>query len=185
MRVALFGGSFNPPHVGHQLAALYVLETEDVDELWFVPCYLHPFDKSLADFDDRMAMCERVAAALGLRARVSDCERQLGGESVTLRTVKALQAQHPTTEFQLVVGADLQSEIASWYGAVELQQLVRFIVVGRAGFRQDEGAVPMPPVSSSEVRQRLGARQPVGKLVPRSVLDYIHERKLYGLPENR
>ena len=47
-RVALFGGSFNPPHVAHQLVALYILETQDVDELWFVPTYAHPFGKQLA-----------------------------------------------------------------------------------------------------------------------------------------
>ena len=67
MRVALFGGSFNPPHVAHQLAALYVLETAPVDELWFVPAFEHAFGKPLAPFDDRLAMCELAAAALGPR----------------------------------------------------------------------------------------------------------------------
>src|SRR4051812_26752381 len=65
MRVAIFGGSFNPPHVGHQLAALWVLETAGVDELWFVPAFVHPFEKALAPFEDRRRMCERAAAALG------------------------------------------------------------------------------------------------------------------------
>jgi nicotinate-nucleotide adenylyltransferase len=181
MRVALFGGSFNPPHVGHQLAGLCVLETEPVDELWLVPVYKHPFDKALVPFEDRMAMCERAAAALGPRARVSDVERQLGGESWTLRTVKALQAQHPGTAFSLVVGADLESEVASWHGAEELRRLCPFIVIGRAGF--PGGREPaMPAVSSSEVRQRLRAGLPTGALVPRTVLDYIRERKLYEGP---
>src|SRR3954464_13123296 len=86
LRVALFGGSFNPPHIAHELAALYVLETALVDALWFVPAYEHAFGKPLAPFDDRMAMCELVAAALGPRARVSDVERAIGGRSLTLRT---------------------------------------------------------------------------------------------------
>ena len=55
-RVALFGGSFNPPHVAHQMVALYVLETQPVDELWFVPTYAHPFGKALVDYDHRIAM---------------------------------------------------------------------------------------------------------------------------------
>ena len=111
MRVAIFGGSFNPPHVGHQLLALYVLETAAVDQLWFVPCWKHPFDKALEAFADRLHMCEMAAAALGSRARVSDVEAQLGGEgSRTLMTVKALQASHPDHEFLLVVGADLEPE---------------------------------------------------------------------------
>lgn len=181
MRVALFGGSFNPPHVGHQLAGLYVLETEAVDELWLVPCFKHPFDKTLVPFEHRLAMCTRAAAALGPRARVTDCERQLGGESRTLRTVTALQAQHPTAEFSLVIGADLESEVPSWYGAEQLRRLCRFIVIGRAGFTGGRGPA-MPAVSSSDVRQRLRAGQPVDMLVSRAVLDYIQERKLYEEP---
>src|SRR5512146_215517 len=100
MRVALFGGSFNPPHVGHQLLALYVLETEPVDELWLVPCWRHPFEKELAPFEHRLRMTEAAAAALGPRARVSDVEARLGGDkSRTLLTVRALQASHPDVEF--------------------------------------------------------------------------------------
>src|SRR3954454_10345368 len=134
MRVALYGGSFNPPHVSHQLAALYVLETQPVDELWFVPCFKHPFEKALEPFEDRLEMCRRAAAALGPRAQVSDIEGRLGGESRTLRTVTALQSERPDLELSLVVGADLVGELASWHGAKQLEQLVRFIVVGRNGF---------------------------------------------------
>jgi nicotinate-nucleotide adenylyltransferase len=183
MRVALFGGSFNPPHVAHQLVALYVLETADVDELWFVPCFKHPFDKALAPFDDRVRMCERAAAALGGRAKVSEVEGALGGESRTLRTVKALIEAHPGIELSLVIGADLEGEMSSWYRADELRRLVRLIVVGRAGFGAPEG-VRMPAVSSSDVRARLARGQPVDGLVPRSVLDYIRERKLYQATES-
>src|SRR6187549_742241 len=107
MRVALFGGSFNPPHVGHQLAALYVLETAAVDELWFVPTFLHPFDKPLERFADRFALCQRAAEALGPRVRVSDIEARLGGQSRTLRTVQTLIAAHPDVVFSLVIGSDL------------------------------------------------------------------------------
>jgi nicotinate-nucleotide adenylyltransferase len=183
MRIALYGGSFNPPHVAHQLAALYVLETEPVDELWFVPCFKHPFEKALAPFEDRLEMCRRAARGLGLRARVSDCEGRLGGESRTLRTVKALQAENPGVELALIIGADLVRELPSWYGAEELQRLVRFIVVGRAGFEGGAGP-PMPAISSSEVRERLRRGDSVDALLPRSVLDYVRERKLYGCAES-
>lgn len=183
MRVALYGGSFNPPHIAHQLAALYVLETQAVDQLWFVPCFKHPFEKALAPFEDRLEMCRRAAAALGPRAQVSDVEGRLGGESRTLRTVTALLAEQPRLELSLVVGADLVAELPSWYGAEQLKQLVRFIVVGRAGFA---GADPaMPAVSSSEVRDRLRRGEPVETLLPRSVLDYVRERKLYGSAESQ
>ena len=99
MRVALFGGSFNPPHVAHQMAALYVLETAPVDALWFVPAFEHAFGKPLVAFDDRLAMCGLAAAALGPRVRVSDVEREIGGRSLTLRTVRRLMDLHPEHAF--------------------------------------------------------------------------------------
>lgn len=187
MRVALFGGSFNPPHVGHQMAALYVLETAAVDALWFVPAFRHPFDKPLADFDDRMKMCELAAAALGPRARVSDIERELGGPSRTLRTVQTVRRRYPDDVFSLVIGSDLVGEVDSWNGAAELRRLISFVVVGRAGRGADAhprsgGAVDIPDVNSTEIRATIGTgRRPAG-LVPKSVLDYIASRGLYGSP---
>jgi nicotinate-nucleotide adenylyltransferase len=180
MRVALFGGSFNPPHVGHQLAALYVLETNAVDELWFVPTFLHPFDKPLAPFADRFAMCQRAAEALGPRARVSDLEARLGGPSHTLRTVKTLREAHPETAFSLLIGSDLVAELPTWHGGQEIQQLVSFIIVGRAGhLAGDPHAVAIPDISSTEVRAALRDGRSVAHLVPRRVLDYIDAAQLY------
>jgi nicotinate-nucleotide adenylyltransferase len=182
MRVALFGGSFNPPHVAHQLAALYVLETQAVDELWFVPCFKHPFDKALAPFEDRFAMCKLAAAALGARARASDIEQRLGGESRTLRTVKVLRDSHPHTAFALVVGGDLVPELDTWYGADELVRLAPYIVVSRGGHGAAAG-LPMPALSSTEVRERIARGADVSALLPRTVVDYIRQRKLYGWQE--
>jgi nicotinate-nucleotide adenylyltransferase len=181
MRVALFGGSFNPPHVAHQLVALYVLETAPIDQLWLAPCFKHPFDKALQPFEHRYRMCELAAQALGGRVKVTDVEQRLGGESRTLRTVKTLLAETPGLELSLVIGADIEAEISAWYGADELRALVPFIVVGRSGFGQEP--LNMPAVSSTEIRRRLAAGQPVDAFVPRSVLDYIGRTGLYGPPE--
>jgi nicotinate-nucleotide adenylyltransferase len=177
MRVAFFGGSFNPPHVAHQLVALYLLETAAADELWFCPCAKHPFDKALLPYAHRLRMCELATAALGPRVRVSDIEGRLGGESHTLVTLKALRAEHPGHEFSLVVGADIEPELALWYGAEELLKTVPRIVVGRSGF--SGGGLAMPAVSSTEVRARLAAGASVAELVPHSVAAYIEEHGLY------
>ena len=180
MRVALFGGSFNPPHVAHQLAALYVLETAPVDSLWFVPAFEHAFGKPLVAFEDRLAMCELAAAALGPRVQVSDVERAIGGRSLTLRTVRRLTELHPEHAFSLVIGSDLQGDVPTWYGADELQRTISFIVVGRAGAAPAEsGAIAMPEVSSTAVRAALAAGKAVDGLVPRAVLDYILRKGLY------
>jgi nicotinate-nucleotide adenylyltransferase len=203
MRVALFGGSFNPPHVAHQLTALYVLETMPVDELWFMPTFQHPFDKPLESFAHRFRMCELMAAALGERARVSDIEARMGGPSLTLRTVKKLIEDHPDSSFSLVIGSDLAEETLEWHGGTELGRLVPFIVVGRGGqpppaSHEPSGrpaapapvtSITMPAVSSREIRAAIGAGRDVSALVPNSVLDYFTSRGLYRSPatssENR
>ncbi len=182
MHVALFGGSFNPPHIGHQLAALYVLETAPVDELWFVPCFLHAFDKQLAAFAQRVALCEALALPLGPRVRVDIIEGQLGGTSRTLSTVKALQAAHPSAKFSLIIGSDLRAERANWFGAEELATLVDFLIVGRAE-ADPQAPVAMPAISSTDVRDRLAAGLSVDAQVPRRVLALIRDFGLYGVGE--
>ena len=180
MRVAVYGGSFNPPHVAHQLAITYVLATARprVDELWMVPTFKHPFDKQLAPFADRARMCELAAAPFGARVRVSRVEEELGGESYTLRTVKALLQRHPGIELALVIGADLVAERERWHGWAELKALVPFVVVGREG-APATGGVQLPAVSSTLVRQRVARGEPIDTLVAADVADYIAARALY------
>ena len=184
MRVALFGGSFNPPHIAHQLVALYVLETAPIDMLWFVPAYEHAFGKPLCAFEDRLAMCRLAAEALGPRVTVSDVERAIGGRSLTLRTVRRLAEQHPEHTFSLVIGSDLVGEVAGWYGGDELTRTMPFIVVGRPDgpASRPAPAVTMPDVSSTAVRAALAAGKSVDGLVPRAVLDYIYRKGLYKEP---
>jgi len=179
VRIAIFGGSFNPPHVAHQLACTYVLATARprVERVWMVPAFKHPFDKRLAPFEDRVAMCERAARVFGGRVEVSRVEEELGGDSYTLRTMKALGARHAEHQFALVIGADLVAERERWHGWSELSTLVPFIVVGRSG--AGEGDVALPPVSSTDVRARIAAGQPIDALVDAGVAEYIAERGLY------
>ena len=104
--IALFGGSFDPPHVGHLLAAAYVLATEPVDELWLVPVLQHPFAKPLvASYEHRVALCERLAAELP-RSRVSRAEQE-SGQTRTVDLLEWLQRKHPGVRWALVLGTDL------------------------------------------------------------------------------
>jgi len=188
MRVALFGGSFNPPHVAHQMAALYILETAPVEELWFVPCFKHPFNKSLAPFEDRFEMCRLTALALGSRVQVSDIEQVIGAESRTLKTVRRLQEDYRQHQFSWVIGSDLVDEMDHWQGGDELRRTLPLLVVGRAGAgeRHADGQtapVTMPEVSSTDIRERLGEGKPIQGLVPRAVLDYIYQRGLFHARE--
>ena len=176
--IGLFGGSFNPPHVAHQMVMLYVLETCGVDELWMIPTYHHPFAKELVDFEHRCRMCELAAAALGTRVHVSRIEGELARNvSRTLETIEALGERHPDARFRLVVGADILQETHKWYRWDRIEELAPPIVVGRAGL--DVRGVEMPAVSSTEIRSRLARGEPVDDLVPCGVVRYIEAQGLY------
>lgn len=185
-RVALFGGSFNPPHVAHQLVALYVLETCDVDELWFVPTFVHPFGKALASFEHRVAMCELACAALGPRANVSRAEQVLAQRpgfvaSRTLDLVNMLSESGDHT-FRLVIGADILSETSQWHQWDELAARTQPIVIARAGAAHSglDSGVVMPDVSATQVRALLAAGDSrAAALLPRDVLRYIAAHTLY------
>ena len=186
--IALYGGSFDPPHVAHQLVACYVLATQPVDELWFVPTYTHPFGKQLAPYNDRVEMCKRVAAMFASkpRVRVSLAEQQLANRpgfvaSRTLDLVSYLRARNPAAAFRLVIGADILAETDKWYRWDELMKRAPAIVVGRSGVAPAKRAtgVAMPAISGTEIRRRLGQGRDVAGLLPTSVLGYIRSRKLY------
>lgn len=179
--VAFFGGSFNPPHVGHVLAVSYVLATQPVDEVRIVPCFRHPFAKELASFEDRFAMCELAMGWLP-RTTVSRVEQELGGESRTLRTLRHLYATEPGNQFRLVVGADVLLEGSRWHGFDEIRKIAPPIVLGRAGVVAPGAPPPLlPDVSSTKVREALiaGARDELESIVPRAVLSYIEAHGLY------
>jgi nicotinate-nucleotide adenylyltransferase len=185
--IAIFGGSFNPPHAAHEMVALFVAETAAVDELWMVPTWSHAFAKQLVAFEHRVAMLELIAQALP-RVKVSRIEEDLaaqqgGGATRTVHTLELLHARHPGTDFRLVVGADILGETDKWYRWDDVCQLAPLIVIGRGGYELPPGAevsgLTMPEVSSSEVRARLARGESALPLVPRSVMGYIAEHGLY------
>lgn len=188
--IALFGGSFNPPHIAHQMVCLFVLETCRVDAVWMVPTYRHAFSKTLCPFEHRFRMCELAAQALGERVKVSRIEEELAAPvSRTLDTLLELRERHPETRFRLVVGADIMTETSKWYRWDDVQALAPPIVVGRTGYArareaalgQDHDVLPLdlPRVSSSEVRAQLANEDSASPLLSRVVMDYIAERGLY------
>jgi nicotinate-nucleotide adenylyltransferase len=167
--VGLFGGSFDPPHAAHLLAARHALEHHALDELWFVPVYVHPNGKRLARYADRVAMCELAIAALGPDVRVSRAEEEIG-PCVTLQVLDHLAARHADTRWRLVMGADLLRTAASWCGWSELVARAPPIVIAR-GTRT-------PDISATQIRAALARRalDAAAALLPRPVLRYITSR---------
>ena len=183
-RVGVFGGSFNPPHICHLLASQYLLETTDLEEVWWVPVHHHAFDKDrhLASWHHRVAMCEAVVASRpGLR--VDTVEADLGERSWTVDTVAALRERNPGVEFSWIIGSDLLPELPLWSRWQELREHVRFVVLGR-GAPASLAELPaggsflvrdfhLPDISSSAVRKLLAAGEDARHLVPVAVSAYL------------
>jgi nicotinate-nucleotide adenylyltransferase len=178
--VALLGGSFNPPHVAHLMAAYWVLETQGVSEVWLLPSYRHPFGKPLAPWEDRVRMCELAARAIR-GVQVCTAEADLADDPLvgkTARTLEHLAAKHPDRRFALVIGADVLPETSKWYRWDQVRDLARIVVVGRQGHPGAPGPA-LPDVSSTEIRARIARGEDVSGLVPLKVLAYIAARGLY------
>ena len=171
--VAIYGGSFNPPHVGHAMVSAWLLWTRQVAEVWLVPVYAHAFadwhDKTLAPFADRVAWCRAMAADLDLPVQVDEIEASLSGPSYSIDTLRALAARHPQHRFRLVVGADALPHLPKWRDWDGIARDFDPIVVGRAGYPAPAGAVVFPEVSSSDIRTRLTAGESVAHLIPAAV----------------
>ena len=174
--IALFGGSFDPPHIGHLLAASYVLATEPIDELWLVPVERHPFAKPLVgSYDHRVELCERLAAQLP-RTRVSRAEQE-SGQGRTVDLLEWLHRKHPQTRWALMLGTDLDAEKPQWKRFERVEQLARLITVRRGGY--GEGGVAIPEISSTQVRALLKSGGDASQLVPRTVLEAIRDAGTY------
>lgn len=181
--IGLYGGSFDPPHVGHLLLGHYVLATAPVDQLLLVPVFVHAFGKGSVSFEHRLAMAGLLADLLGDRAASSDVEARLGAPSRTIRTLRALQEIHPQDSFRLIIGQDVLSERHKWQAWDEITRLAPPIIVGRQGAEpptQSEALeLQLPDVSSTEVRRRLAGGEDASKLLPRVISAYIKAEGLY------
>ena len=180
MRVGFFGGSFDPPHVGHVLAAAYVLSVHPIDEVLVVPVFAHPFAKRTAPFEDRMEMCRRAFGWIP-GVTVSDVEARLGGDSLTLRTLEALRVERPDVTLRLIIGSDVVADLPKWHRFDRIAEIAPPLVLARAGVAGEHGTELLPRVSSTEVREALsrGALETVAPLVPRAVLEHVAARGLY------
>jgi nicotinate-nucleotide adenylyltransferase len=176
--LAIYGGSFDPPHVAHTLVCSYVLSAHRIDRLLIVPTAQHPFDKRLSDFEHRVRMCELAMRDLR-RVEVCPIEAELSGPSLTLHTLQALAQRNPGAQLHLVLGSDLLRETHAWHRFDEIAQLAPPIVVQRAGHETAAGLPALPDISSTEARRRLRAGEPTVGLLDPEVADYAREHGLY------
>lgn len=189
-RIALYGGSFDPPHVAHVLAVAWVLSAAPIDEVWVLPVFRHRFGKHFgASFNDRVALCGCAFGVFGPRVSVREDEAELareGSDGRTIALVERLLAKDPGLGLRLVLGTDALAERQLWAQWDRLIALAPPLVLGRPGHPAPvdvEASPDLPEVSSTVVRARLLAGASCEGLVPRTVLAHIASEGLYARRE--
>jgi nicotinate-nucleotide adenylyltransferase len=176
--LAIYGGSFDPPHLAHTLVCAYVLSAERVDRLLVVPTAQHAFDKQLSPFEHRVRMCELAFRRLR-DVEVSTIEAELPGPSLTLHTLEELQRRNPGAQLRLVLGSDLLREVHAWHRFEAIERIAQPIVVQRAGFVSEPGGPVLPEISSTEARRRVREGQATAGVLDPLVAEYAMRHGLY------
>jgi nicotinate-nucleotide adenylyltransferase len=192
-RVGIMGGTFDPIHHGHLVAASEVESLFGLDEVIFVPTG-EPWQKSerrVSPAEHRYLMTV-IATASNPRFWVSRVDIDRAGPTYTIDTIQDIAAQRPGAELFFITGADALGQILSWKDAEAALSLARFIGVTRPGYDlSDEHLpsdsvtlldVPAMAISSSDCRARVAAGRPVWYLVPDGVVQYINKHNLYAEP---
>jgi nicotinate-nucleotide adenylyltransferase len=190
MRVGIMGGTFDPIHHGHLVAASEVADRFDLHEVIFVPTG-EPWQKAeraVSPAEHRYLMAV-IATASNPRFWVSRVDIDRGGPTYTIDTIRDIRAQRPDDELFFITGADALAAILSWKDADELLGLTRFVGVTRPGYELSDAHLPADSVtlvdvpalaiSSSAVRERVAGGRPVWYLVPDGVVQYIGKHGLY------
>ena len=189
-RIGVMGGTFDPVHHGHLVAASEVAVLFGLDEVVFVPTG-QPWqksDRSVSPAEDRYLMTV-IATASNPRFSTSRVDIERGGPTYTVDTLTDLRAERPGADLFFITGADALEQIVGWRDGERLFQLARFIGVTRPGYHLadhhlPEGAVslvevPALAISSTDCRERVARGMPVWYLVPDGVVQYIEKRGLY------
>lgn len=187
MKIGVFGGSFDPVHVGHLVAAEQAMKHLRLDQVRFVPARQQPLkaEGPVAGAEHRLAMLER--AIRGHPKFVLDrSEIDRPGPSYTVDTLRALRASHFNDQLFLIVGADAARDLAQWRDADRLPELARVIVVTRPGARAPRHRaiaqvieIPAVDVSATAIREAARRGEPIAHLVPLGVDEYIAAHRLY------
>lgn len=205
IRTGIFGGSFNPVHLGHTALAAYICEQGMVDEVWLMVSPQNPLkrDLTLLDEAERMAMA-RMAVAPYPTLKASDFEFQLPRPSYTYHTLQALREAYPDREFSLIIGEDNWQCFHQWYRGEDIARETPIIVYPRGDKGAEKGTeqsvknnpfstfkfqlsnlkdTPLLPYSSTEIRNRIAAGCDASTMLHPDVAQYIQSKQHYVDPQ--
>jgi len=200
VRVAILGGTFNPPHLAHLLCASEAADQLGLDRVILMPVFSPPHKEVPEDPGPavRLELCE-LAVAADARLEVSRLELDRGGASFTVDTLRELHARHPEHELIFIVGGDMAVSLPTWKDPRAVLELCKLAIAERSGAlrrdvierltaeygenvteRLDFFDMPRMDISSSEIRRRVAAGRTIRYLVPDAVADHIASRSLYA-----
>jgi len=182
MRIALFGGSFDPIHNGHLAVAEQTITHAYADDVWFVPCASHPFAKQISDTQHRLAMLK-----LATSRTIYPYEIEKNTQSFSITTIRHAAQEFPQHTFCWLMGSDQLPAFQKWNEWQSLLSDFGALVYPRAGYPMSPllpGMIDMKKVdeiniSSTQVRQFASNQKDISPLVPQNVSAYIHAQKLY------
>jgi len=188
VRIGLMGGTFDPIHIAHLVAASEVHSALNLDQVVFIPAG-QPWQKTevpISPAETRLQMVD-LAIAEDPRFISSDLEIKRPGNTYAVDTVRELQIENPEHEYFWIVGADALAGMPTWHAFAELKQLIKIVAVNRNGVTQPEVdfpyqfvEIPELDISSTEIRKRVKEKLPIKYLVPTNVEKFINESGIYS-----
>jgi nicotinate-nucleotide adenylyltransferase len=201
MRIGIFGGTFDPVHLGHLILAENCREQGRLDQVWFVPAAAppHKLDRPITSFERRVEML-RLAVAGNPAFQISELERDRPGPSFTVDTLTELRRQHPDHDFFLLIGSDTLADLPLWREPAHIVDLAELLVWLRPGYPsltagQLQATLRLPEtsrvqlqvvegplinISSSDLRRRAATGRTLRYQVPRAVEVYVETHRLYA-----
>jgi nicotinate-nucleotide adenylyltransferase len=192
-RLGVMGGTFDPIHHGHLVAASEVASAFNLDSVLFVPTG-EPWQKSKVTDGEHRYLMSVIATASNPRFKVSRVDIDRDGPTYTIDTLRDIRAMHPDAELFFITGADAIKQILEWKDVDQIWPLAHFVAVTRPGHKLElppapSGAIsvleiPALAISSTDVRARVAEGEPVWYLVPDGVVQYIGKHNLYQARNN-
>ncbi len=190
-KICLFGGTFDPPHIGHLLVAQKIYEAENFDKIVFIPTFKTPQKNNITDIKDRLAML-RMGVTSNPNFEISDLEIQRGGTSYTIDTIREYKSDqdYDSRELYYLIGSDSLQTFHTWKEPREILDECQVIVAIRPGFRPSDisnwilrkvrfASIPRFEISSSTIRSRWQENKTIRYMVTQPVWEYINDHGIY------
>lgn len=181
MKIGIYGGAFDPPHLSHVLAVGYAFAKGNFDRILVVPCWNHAFGKKMSSFEDRYQMCLRAFSIYGMRVQVLPIEAELR-TNFTVDLLEYLRTTYDMDDFSLIIGEDELQQFDKWHRFEDIKRMAELFILGREDCQgASRNVYKLPNLSSTLIRNKIANEglASVEDFLPVKVHEYIQENHLY------